>query len=80
MDGDKKEIGEIYKKLEATYRKVMTKANEKIKTIEDFIGVGGTYHFLAINVPAKRKSIKSSRSSCNSLSNLLEKVKLMIST
>jgi hypothetical protein len=55
MDDEKKEIGEIYKKLDATYSKLMGKANEKIKMMDDLIGVGGTCHFFSDKRPGKEE-------------------------
>jgi hypothetical protein len=55
MDSEKREVGEIYKKLDAKYCKVMERANEKIKTIEDFIGVGGTCHFFSDKCPGEEE-------------------------
>ena len=55
MDDEKKEIGEIYKKLDATYSKLIGKANKKIKMIDDLIGVGGTCHFFSNKCPSKEE-------------------------
>lgn len=55
MDGDKKEIGEIYKKLDATYNKLIGKANERIKLIVDLTGVCGVCHFFNDKRPCKEE-------------------------
>jgi len=51
----KKEIGEIYKKLDVIYSKLIGKVNKKIKLIDDLIGVYGVCHFFNDKCPGEEE-------------------------